>query len=638
MTQQPPFPESSRPSIVIVDDEQIVALDIRRTLERLGYAVPAMAADGEEAVRMAGELRPDLVLMDIRLRGPMDGIEAAGRIAAQYGVPVVFLTAFSDAATLERAKACGPFGFLVKPFEERELHSTIEVALLKHRAVRDLDEARRTAENASIAKSAFLAGMSHEIRNSLNGILGMTDLALESAEDEEQRDHLVTVLESAETLLALLNDVLDFSRLEARQIRLVERPFEPASVVRKVMRSVQSEAARRGLALSWRVAPEIPPVLAGDQVRLTQVLANLVGNAVKFTHAGVVSVEVAPVPSPPSLFESLFPPGEPGGATLLFTVRDTGIGIAEDRLESIFELYTQASDDTGATYGGSGLGLSICRQLVSMMGGSIWARSLPGVGSSFHFTCRLRPAPAPQAEVETALQEREPTAPRTFSDANASAPGAPGGSSAPVTPGGSGGPASGGTDPRLLAGRGASAMPGALARLLDPAPAAPPLPPLGAPPAHPAARPAPQHTHQTVPQSDEPAGRSLHVLVADDSEVARTIAARLLQRRGHTCATAQDGVEALTRLAAERFDLVLLNMEMPRMNGFETLRRIRNSMHPGVSPALPVVAMTAHALAGDRDRMLAAGMDGYVAKPIQPVAFHEEIERVARLAGLVRHG
>lgn len=210
MTQQPPFPESSRPSIVIVDDEQIVALDIRRTLERLGYAVPAMAADGEEAVRMAGELRPDLVLMDIRLRGPMDGIEAAGRIAGQYGVPVVFLTAFSDAATLERAKACGPFGFLVKPFEERELHSTIEVALLKHRAVRDLDEARRTAENASIAKSAFLAGMSHEIRNSLNGILGMTDLALESAEDEEQRDHLVTVLESAETLLALLNDVLDF--------------------------------------------------------------------------------------------------------------------------------------------------------------------------------------------------------------------------------------------------------------------------------------------------------------------------------------------------------------------------------------------------------------------------------------------
>lgn len=141
-----------------------------------------------------------------------------------------------------------------------------------------------------------------------------------------------------------------------------------------------------------------------------------------------------------------------------------------------------------------------------------------------------------------------------------------------------------------------------------------------------------------MPQSDEPAARSLHVLVADDSEVARTIAARLLQRRGHTCATAQDGVEALTRLAAERFDLVLLNMEMPRMNGFETLRRIRNSMHPGVSPALPVVAMTAHALAGDRDRMLAAGMDGYVAKPIQPAAFHEEIDRVARLAGLVRHG
>ncbi|MBG3877214.1 response regulator [Desulfovibrio oxamicus] len=628
MTQQQLLPDSTRPSVVIVDDEQIVALDIRRTLERLGYAVPAMAADGEEAVRMAGELRPDLVLMDIRLRGPMDGIEAAGRIAGQYGVPVVFLTAFSDAATLERAKSCGPFGFLVKPFEERELHSTIEVALLKHRAVRDLDEARRTAENASIAKSAFLAGMSHEIRNSLNGILGMTDLALESAGDEEQRDHLVTVLESAETLLVLLNDVLDFSRLEARQIRLVERPFEPAAVVRKVMRSVQSEAARRGLALSWRVAPDIPPVLAGDQVRLTQVLANLVGNAVKFTHAGVVSVEVAPVPSPPSLFESLFPPGEPGGATLLFTVRDTGIGIAEDRLESIFELYAQASDDTGATYGGSGLGLSICRQLVGMMGGSIWARSTPGVGSSFHFTCRLRSAPAPQAEAATQLRRAMPDAPPvagTFST--------------------SGAPAPGGDKPHPAAGRGAAAMPGALVRLLDavsPAPSLQPMPqsgPQSGESAGFAARSACHSaTHLAVPRPGEPADCSLHVLVVDDSEVARTIAARLLQRRGHTCATAQDGVEALTRLAAERFDLVLLDMEMPRMNGFETLRRIRNSMHPGVSPALPVVAMTAHALSGDRDRMLAVGMDGYVAKPIQPVAFHEEIERVARLTGLARQG
>lgn len=573
MTQQQPIPEPFRPSVVIVDDEQIVALDIRRTLERLGYAVPAMAADGEDAVRVAGELRPDLVLMDIRLRGAMDGIEAAGRISGEFGVPVVFLTAFSDAATLERAKACGPFGFLVKPFEERELHSTIEVALLKHRAVRDLDEARRAAENASIAKSAFLAGMSHEIRNSLNGILGMTDLALETAEDEEQRDYLVTVLESAETLLALLNDVLDFSRLEARQIRLVERPFEPAAVVRKVMRSVQSEAARRGLALSWRVAPEIPPVLAGDPVRLTQVLANLVGNAVKFTHAGVVSVEVAPVPSPPSLFESLFPPGEPGGATLLFTVRDTGIGIAEDRLESIFDLYAQASDDTGTTYGGSGLGLAICRQLVGMMGGSIWARSTPGAGSSFHFTCRLRPAPVVQGEGAQPSPVRVQAAPPA---------------AAPLRP--------------------ALSTSGAV------------------------------HAADVPLAGEDQPARSLHVLVADDSEVARTIAARLLQRRGHTCATVQDGVAALTRLAAERFDMVLLNVEMPRMNGFETLRRIRNSMHPGVSPVLPVVAMTAHALAGDRERMLAAGMDGYIAKPIQPAAFHEEIERVARLAGQARPG
>ncbi|HEU6437105.1 MAG TPA: response regulator [Nitratidesulfovibrio sp.] len=618
MTQPPQsVPTPTRPSVVIVDDEQIVALDIRRTLERLGYAVPAMAADGEEAVRVAGELRPDLVLMDIRLRGPVDGIEAAARISGQYGVPVVFLTAFSDAATLERAKACGPFGFLVKPFEERELHSTIEVALLKHRAVRDLDEARRSAENASIAKSAFLAGTSHEIRNSLNGILGMTDLALEAAEDEEQRDYLVTVLESAETLLALLNDVLDFSRLEARQIRLVERSFEPAAVVRKVMRSVQSEAARRGLALSWRVAPEIPPVLAGDPVRLTQVLANLVGNAVKFTHTGVVSVEVSPVPSPPSLFESLFPPGEPGGATLLFTVRDTGIGIAEDRLESIFDLYAQASDDTGVTYGGSGLGLAICRQLVGMMGGNIWARSTPGAGSSFHFTCRLRPVTGTQAE--SPHSQPDTLRPGTLRP-DAPLPDAP-------LP-----------DALAAIASGMSATPD-IPGLQCPAAMPPPSDtPSGPLPGQPAVHSPMSPLVSSLVHSDEPAVRSLHVLVADDSEVARTIAARLLQRRGHTCATVQDGVEALTRLAAERFDLVLLNVEMPRMNGLETLRRIRNSMHPGVSPTLPVMAMTAHALAGDRERMLAAGMDGYVSKPIQPAAFHAEIERVVRLAAAVRQG
>lgn len=524
--------------IIVVDDEQIVALDLRRTLEGLGYIVPAVETEADGAVDAARRLRPDLVLMDIRLRKG-DGVEAAQAITSQFDIPVVFLTAFSDEATLSRAMKAGPFGFLVKPFAERELYSTIEVALLKHRAVREIDEARQAAEHASLAKTSFLAGMSHEIRNTLNGIVGMTELVLDTPLSGEQRESLNTVLASSETLLTLLHDVLDFSRLEARQLRLVERPFSLGRVLRQVVHASRSEADRKSIVLDFRVTPDVPDRLTGDATRLTQVLANLVGNAVKFTHKGSVVIEVSAIPQDQTLLESLFPDGPPSSLTLLFSIRDTGIGIADEHLRSIFEAFSQGAEETGPRYGGTGLGLAICRNLVEIMGGSIWARSNEGQGSSFHFTCRLRP--------ET-----------PFVEARAEQPQAPASSPTAAT-----------------------------------------------------------------------GARTLRVLVVDDDATGRTIACKMLRKRGHVCACAPDGATALQRLTADRFDLVLLDVKMHPMGGLELLRRIRNAQYPGVDRSIPVVALTAHALKGDRERFLASGMTDYIAKPINAMAFNAMLDRFA---------
>ncbi len=517
-------------SILVVDDEQIVALDIRRTLERLGYAVCAVEADGPSAVQRAGDLRPDLVLMDIRLRGEMDGIQAAGIISAKLRIPVIYLTAYSDQATLERAKTANPFGFLIKPFEERELHSTIEIALLKHSAECRLDEARRKAEQENLAKSGYFADMSHEIRNSLNGIVGMTDLALDTTLSGEQREYLSTVLDSAENLLSILNDVLDISRIEARRLSLSEKPFDISQTVSKAVRSIRPDADKKGLNVSWDMAPDVPESIKGDAGRLHQILVNLLGNAIKFTERGSVSVEVNQIRD--ALRTPAGASAEPA-VHLLFSVRDTGMGIPDDRLQTVFERYRQVDRESASPQTGSGLGLAICKELVELMDGKIWVRSRLNQGSTFYFTAAFSQHHATNQSPLTA----------TPSDAEA------------------------------------------------------PLPPL-------------------------------HVLATDDNPVSRKLLRMLLERQGHSCVTASNGLEMLALLAQERFDLVLTNIQMPRMGGLEAVRRIRSGMAEGVSPDIPVIAITAHALKGDRERFLEAGMTDYVAKPLHSARFYQALRRV----------
>ncbi len=371
--------------ILVVDDERIVAMDIGRTLERLGYDIAGLVSTGEDAIVQAGEKRPDLVLMDIRLGEGIDGIEAAAQIAELFDIPVVFLTAYSDDATLNRAKAGRPFGYLVKPFDERELHTTIAVALANHAMERRLRNAKVQAESANRAKTAFLANMSHEIRTPMNGIIGMANLLQETTLDGEQKEYLSIIKESAHSLLGLLNDLLDLSKVESGRMDLSEEPFGLRQALEGVMRALGVLAERKGLGLAWRVADEVPDTLLGDGAKLKQILFSIVGNGVKFTEKGQVALDVQ------------LAGRTSRGALLRFTVADTGMGIPKELKDAVFQSFTQAEDYLTRRHGGAGLGLALARQLVELMGGEITVQSEPGKGSTFVFTSLLRPLDHPAA-------------------------------------------------------------------------------------------------------------------------------------------------------------------------------------------------------------------------------------------------
>lgn len=384
----------TQPRILVVDDERIVNLDIQGALARLGYQVAGQASGGEEALALVARTKPDLVLMDIRLNGAMDGTEAALRIAQTTSVPVVFLTAYSDEETMRRALAAAPFGYLLKPYEDRELRSVIELALAKFRIESDLRQARKTAEEASRAKSAFLGTLSHELRTPMNGILGMAELLLASPLDEHQRESVEHIKRSALAYTETLNKLLEFSFLESGQGEAEDSLFVLAEVLEKALGPHREGARRRGVALEC-VVRGVPERVFGAAGRLAQILDQLLENALRFTGSGSVRVEVAPHPLCA------------GGAStelvgLLFQVRDTGCGIAPEKLRTVFDRFSQAGP--GKTSHGCGLGLAMCQHLVKKLGGQIWAESVPGQGSSFSFTLRAwRRPPCGQAQPDHSL-------------------------------------------------------------------------------------------------------------------------------------------------------------------------------------------------------------------------------------------
>jgi len=524
------------------------------------------------------------------------------------------------------------------------------------RAEESLRMAKQTAEEASRAKSDFLASMSHELRTPLNGVIGMTELLAETELDERQRRFVKACQSSGHSLLALVNDILDFSKIEARQLELDEHPFDLLQLLTDIMDTLALRIQGKDIELFYSLAHRGTLMLEGDSHRLRQVLVNLLGNAVKFTERGEISLRVTPL----ELSDS--------GATIRFSIKDTGIGIPHDRRDRLFREFSQVDSSTSRKYGGTGLGLSICKSIVEAMHGEIGVESIEGIGSEFWFTVRLRlqPQAGPIGLEKTAglnvlvvgdndscrrhlieaLQAWGMTVQMAAGIESAVASSATRGSDRNV-------------DLVVLSSSGVASEQavGALRAHADWAE----LPLVRVLPTGSHASVADQPPHSRTlrrpvgqsdlmnaivelicPWTDSVAGipspmptstpaaatSAVRILVAEDNETNQLFAREILARSGWACEIAINGIEALAALEKQRYDLVLMDCQMPEMDGFMASREIRAREADGRLPGrVPIIALTANAVKGDRENCLAAGMDDYISKPLSPAELKVAIAR-----------
>lgn len=657
-----------RTSLLLIEDDPEVPTLLEALLEQEDLDL-VIAKDGESGLNLAEETKPDLILLDLGLPR-MSGFDVLKELKFApntESIPVIVLTASNGTADKIKGFELGASDYLTKPFQAAELLARLRATLKAKnlqdalsQANRELMAARISAESSARARGEILAHMSHEIRTPLNGIVGMAGLLVQTSLSPDQHSYAETIQTSSESLLAIINDILDFSKIDSERLELEALPLSLRTCLEEAMDTVAARAAEKGLELVLEVETGLPPAVLGDNTRLRQVLLNLLSNGVKFTKKGEIFVRVRALAGPPCGRELIDP------WHLHFSVQDTGIGIPADRLARLFKPFGQADASTSRQFGGTGLGLVISRRLVELMQGKMWVESVPGKGSTFHFTLPLKAAtadgdsniqshtlPHPKnvlilvsnknlcrvlAETTTTLGLRS----HATTDAKQAVEWLQQGPHFDLGIVDSTDPENDGlkvaTTLSTLARRGTLPIllmtpvgtqfaPGALA---------------GAGVSCQLVKPvklchlreavlralADCHPPTQLRPSNSPAATKLavnlplQVLICDDNLINQKVAARQLQQLGYQANLAANGIEALAALDRDHYDLILMDLMMPEMDGLRTTRAIRERQRIIASDhqkrrSIVIVAMTASAMEGDREKCLAAGMDDYLAKPVR---------------------
>jgi len=527
--------DNRQSNILVVDDNPNNLRLIMGMLKNMNFNVRP-AKDGQTALNSARSNPPDLILLDILMPG-IDGYETCRQMKADErlkDIPVIFISALTAPVDKVKAFDAGGVDYLNKPFNKDEFLARVTTHLSLRNMQKALEEknselllakieaekSRKIAESANKAKSTFLANMSHEIRTPMNAIIGMTELTLIKYSDDDLRDNLLTVKDSATYLLDIINDILDISKIEAGRIELEIVDFDIFNIIQSVIRTFTVHTKKNNLYLNFEKDEKTSGLVKGDPVRLRQVLVNLIGNAIKFTQEGGVTVRISGT--------------EDSNQKIKFNIAviDTGIGIPENKLHSIFDSFSQADKSTTRKYGGSGLGLAISKQLVELMGGRILVKSKLEVGTTFELTLSFERGNKQITEDDSSKHE------------------------------------------------------------------------------------------ETVIQKSEAStsqGSRKRILIVDDNPENIKVATKFLTEFGYFTFDAMNAKEALETISFMEFDIILMDIEMPDMDGIETTKLIRNGKYEKNSN-IPIIALTAHALSTYQQKCIDAGMNDYITKPIN---FHE---------------